>query len=77
MHDDFDCDDVHVELGELAEDFKPIVSSILMPTQLCAFKSIPMPNDLDEKIKIEWEILKVQPIVNKKTLVLHYRLFFP
>jgi hypothetical protein len=71
MHDDFDCDDVHVELGELgelAEDFKPIVSSILTPSQLCAFKSIPMPNDLDEKIKIEWEILKAQPIVNKKNI---------
>jgi len=35
-----------------------------------------MPNDLDEKIEIAWEVLKVQLIVNKKTWVLHYRLFF-
>jgi hypothetical protein len=32
MYDNFDCDDVHVELGNLVEDFGPIVSSILMPS---------------------------------------------
>jgi hypothetical protein len=36
-----------------------------------------MPNDFDEKIKIPWEVLKVQPILNKKIGVFHYRLFFP
>jgi hypothetical protein len=36
-----------------------------------------MPNDLDEEIEITWEVLKGQLILNKKTWVLTYRLFFP
>ncbi len=52
MHNSFDCDDVHLELGNLVEDFGPIVSSILMPSWPFAFKNIAMPNDLDEEIKI-------------------------
>jgi hypothetical protein len=52
MHDNFDCDDVHVQLGNLVEDFKLIISSILMPSRPCAFKSIAMPDDLDEEIEI-------------------------
>ncbi len=52
MHDDFNCDDVHVELGNLAEDFGPIVSSILTQSLPFASKIIAMPNDLDEEIEI-------------------------
>jgi hypothetical protein len=52
MHDGFDCDDVHVEVGNLAEHSKLIVNSILMPSRPCVSKSIAMPNDLDEKVKI-------------------------
>jgi hypothetical protein len=36
-----------------------------------------MPKDLDEEIKITWEVFKAQLILNKKTWVLHDRLFFP
>jgi hypothetical protein len=77
MHDSFDCDDVHVQLGNLVEDSMLVISSILMPSRPCAFKSIAMPNDLDEEIEITWEVLKPQLIANKKRWVLHYRLFFP
>jgi len=58
MHDGFDCDDVHVEVGNLAEHSKLIVNSILMPSRPCVSKSIAMPNDLDEKVKIAQEVLK-------------------
>jgi len=76
MHDNFDCDDVHMELRNLPQDFGPIVNLILMPSQPSTSKNIAMPNDLDEEIKIAWEILKAQFILNKKTWVFHYRLFF-
>jgi hypothetical protein len=66
MHDSFDCDDVHVELGNLVEDSRLVVSSILMSNRPFASKSIAMPNDLDEKIEIAWEVLKAQLILNKK-----------
>jgi hypothetical protein len=36
-----------------------------------------MPNDFNGKIKFAWEVLKVQLILNKKTRVFHYNLFFP
>ncbi len=77
MHDGFDCDDVHVKLGNLVRDSRQVVSSILMPSQPSASKSIAMPKDLDEEIKITWEVFKAQLILNKKTWVLHDRLFFP
>jgi hypothetical protein len=59
----FDCDDVHVQLRNLFEDFVQIVNSILMPSRPCASKSIAMPNDLDEEIEIAWEVLKPQLII--------------
>jgi hypothetical protein len=40
----------------------------LMPSQPSASKSIALPNDLDEKIEIAWEVLKVQLILNKKNM---------
>jgi len=77
MHDSFDSDDVHMELGNLVEDFGLVVNSILLPSQPFASKSIAMPNDFDEKIEITWQVLKAQLIFNKKTWVFHYRFFFP
>ncbi len=68
MHDSFDCDDVHMELGNSAEDSRLVLSLILMPSQPSASKSIALPNDLDEKIEIAWEVLKVQLILNKKNM---------
>jgi hypothetical protein len=77
MHDSFDCDDVHIELRNLIEDSRLVVGSILVPCQPSTSKSIAMPNDFDEEIKIAWEVFKTQLILNKKTWVLRYRLFFP
>jgi hypothetical protein len=68
MHDSFDCDDVHVVLRNLTKDFGLVFNSILMPSWPSTFKSIALPNDLDEKIEIAWEVLKVQLILNKKNM---------
>jgi hypothetical protein len=38
----------------------------LMPSRPCAFKSIAMPDDLDEEIEITWKVLKPQLIAIKK-----------
>jgi hypothetical protein len=65
MHDNFDYDDVHVELGNLAESW-PVVSSIVMSSWPFAFKIIAMPNDLDKEIEIAWEVLKAQLMLKKK-----------
>jgi len=43
MHDGFDCDDVHVELGNLTEDFGLVVGSILIPSRPFALKSLQCP----------------------------------
>ncbi len=75
MQDDLDCDDIHMELGNLVENSRQVVNSILLPSQPCASKSIAMPNDFNEKIEIAWQVLKVQLIFNKKTWVFHYRFF--
>jgi hypothetical protein len=32
MHEGFDCDDVHLELGNLVEDFGLVVGSISTPS---------------------------------------------
>jgi len=55
MHGSFDCDDIHLELGNLAKDYGLVVNSILTLGRPFAFKSIAMPNDLDEKIEIAWK----------------------
>ncbi len=73
MHDSFDCDEIHMELGNLVEDYGRVVNSILLPCQPSTYKSIAMPNDFDEKIEIAWQVFKVQLIFNKKTWVFHYR----
>jgi hypothetical protein len=52
MHDNFDCDDVHMELGNLTKHSGLLISSILMPSWPFASKSIALPNDLDEKIEV-------------------------
>ncbi len=59
MQRSFNCDDAHLESGNLVEDFGPIVGSILTSTIPFAFESIATPNNLDEETKIAWEILKV------------------
>jgi hypothetical protein len=61
----------------LAKGFGPIVSLMLTPNGPFAFENIAMPNDLDEDVKIEREVLKVQLILNFKTWVFHYRLSLP
>jgi hypothetical protein len=43
MNDGFDCDDVHVKLGNLVEDFQLVVNSIFIPSQLSASKSVAIP----------------------------------
>ncbi len=70
MHDDFDFDDGHLELGNFSA-----ISSILMSSQPFTSKTIMIPNDLDEEIV--WEVLKPQLILNQKTWDLHYKLFLP
>jgi hypothetical protein len=45
MHEGFDCDETHLELRNLVEDFGPIVGLILMPSGPSASKSIAMPDD--------------------------------
>jgi hypothetical protein len=59
MHEGFNCDDAHLELGNLVKDFGPIVGLILTPNGSFTFESIVMPNNLGEEIKIAWEVLKV------------------
>jgi hypothetical protein len=59
MQKSFNCDDVHLESGNLVEDFGSIVGSILTSNVPFAFESIVTPNNLDEETKIAWEILKV------------------
>ncbi len=48
MHQGFDCDDVHLKLKNLTEDYGSIVHSILTPNEPSTFESITTPNDLDE-----------------------------
>jgi len=55
MHGSFDCDDIHLKLGNLAEDYGLVVNSILTSSRPFASKSVAMPNDLDEKIEIAWK----------------------
>jgi hypothetical protein len=59
MHEGFNYDDVHLESGNLIEDFGQVVRSILTPNGPSAFESITTPNNLDEETKIAWEVLKV------------------
>jgi hypothetical protein len=73
MHEGFDCNDVHLESGNLVKYSKPIVGLISMLSEPSTSKSITMPSDLDEEIEIAWEVLKVQFILNQKILVPHYK----
>jgi hypothetical protein len=77
MHEGFDCNDVHLELGNLVKYYhRPIVGLILMLTEPSTSKSITTPSDLDEETKIAWEVLKARFILNQKTLVPHRKLSF-
>jgi hypothetical protein len=64
MHYGFDCDDVHLKLGNLIKDSSLVVHLILMPNEPSTFESIAMPIDLEEEVEITWEVLKVQFILN-------------
>jgi hypothetical protein len=77
MHEDFDCDDVHLESRNWVKDYEPVVGSISTPNAAYAFGSIATPNDLNEEAKFAWEVLKVQLILNQKACVLHHKLFLP
>jgi hypothetical protein len=79
MHECFDCDDAHLESGNLAKDSSPIVGWISIPSGPSTFESIVMcsPSDLDEETKTTWEVLKAQLILNKKTWVPHHKFFLP
>ncbi len=64
MHEGFDCDDAHLELENLVEDFGPVVGSILTPNQPSASKNIATPSDLYGETKFAWDVLKLQLILN-------------
>jgi hypothetical protein len=76
MHEGFDCDEVHLELKNLVEDYGPI-GLTLTPSGPFASKSIAMPSDLYEEAKIAWEVLKVQHILNKNAWSLIASCLFP
>jgi hypothetical protein len=59
-----DCDDVHLKLGNLIEDYGPIVHSILTPSEPSTFENITTASDLDEEVEIAWKVLNVQFILN-------------
>jgi hypothetical protein len=69
MHEGFDCDGVHLESRNLIKDSRSIVCSISTPIEPFASKNITTPSDLNEEIKITWEVLKVQLILNQKAWV--------
>jgi hypothetical protein len=77
MNEGFDCDDAHLELNNLVEDSKQVVSLISTTSGPSTFESIATPNDLYEEVKIAWEVLKAQLIMNKKTWVPHHKLSLP
>jgi hypothetical protein len=64
IYEGFDCDDDRLELENLVEDFRLVVSSILTANGPFACESIVMLDDLYGKTKIAWEVLKVQLILN-------------
>jgi len=77
MHEGFDCNDAHLESGNLVKYSRPIVRLISMLSKPSTSKSITMPSDLDEEVEIAREVLKVQFILNQKTLIPHRKLSFP
>jgi hypothetical protein len=52
VHEGFDCNDAHLELGNLVENSRLIVGSILTPNGPFAFENIATPSDLDEEVEI-------------------------
>jgi hypothetical protein len=76
MHEGFDCNDVHLELKNLVEDFKQVAGLISTSGPL-AFESIATFSDLYEEVKIAWEVLKAQLIVNEKAWVPHHKFSLP
>jgi hypothetical protein len=52
IHGGFDCDDVHLELENLAKDFGLVVGLISMPNEPFSFKNIVTFSDLNEDAQI-------------------------
>jgi hypothetical protein len=77
MYDASNSSDVHLEFGNLLEDSKPQVGSILTPSVPSIYENIVNPTDLDVKSETTWEVFKIQFILNQKKWVLHHMLFFP
>jgi hypothetical protein len=77
MHEVFDYDDVHLELGNIVKDSRPPVGSISAPSGPYDSKSIVRLCDFDEEGKIAWEVLQTQLTLNQKAWVLHHKLSFP
>jgi hypothetical protein len=77
MHEGFDCDDAHLESKNLAEDFRQVVGLISTTSGSSTFENITTLSDLYEEIKIAWEVLKIQLIMNEKAWVPPHKLFFP
>ncbi len=77
MHEVFDYDDVHLELGNIAKDSRPLVGSISTPSGPYDSKSIVTLCDFDEEGKIAWEVWQTQPTLSQKAWFLHHKLSFP
>jgi hypothetical protein len=56
MHEGFDCNDVHLESGNLVKYSRPIVGLILMLSEPSTFKSITTLSNLNEEAEIAWEV---------------------
>jgi hypothetical protein len=76
MHEGFDCNDVHLESKNLTGDFRQVVG-LISTSGPSAFESIATLSDLYEEVKITWEVLKAQLIMNKKARVPHHKLSLP
>jgi hypothetical protein len=65
VHEGFDCDDAHLELNNLIKDSRwLVVGSISTLSRPSAFESIVVLSELDEEVKIAWEVLMAQFILN-------------
>jgi hypothetical protein len=51
-HEGFDCNDVHLELANLVENYRLVIGSISTPSGPFAYENITTPSDLDEEVEI-------------------------
>jgi hypothetical protein len=52
VHEGFDGNDAHLELGNLIENSRLVVGSISTPSGPFAFENMATPSDLDEEVEI-------------------------